>query len=85
MANAQDMKALFDNVTDACEHYGEIDVPARLITGDADSVVPDLHSHAFHEKVQHSTLTILKGVDHMPHHVAVEAVEREMDAVAEGA
>lgn len=85
LANAQDMQALLDYVTHACEHYREIDVPARVLTGDADTVVPDLHSRAFHEKVPHSTLTILPGVGHMPHHVAVDAVAREVDAAASAA
>lgn len=82
LANAQDMQALLAYVTQANKHYGEIDVPCRIITGDADAIVPGLHSHAFHEKVAHSTLTILPGVGHMPHHVAVEAVVAEIDAAA---
>ena len=83
LANAQDMRALLDYVTRTSERYHEIDVPARIVTGDADAVVPDLHSRSFHEKVAHSTLTILPGIGHMPHHVAVDAVAREVDAAAE--
>ncbi|MBX9760239.1 MAG: alpha/beta hydrolase [Beijerinckiaceae bacterium] len=80
LANAQDMQALLEYVTQNNVRYHEIDVPTRLITGDCDAVVPHIHSRAFHEKVGHSTLTILPGVGHMPHHVAVEAVAREVDA-----
>lgn len=85
LANAQDMQALLRYVTQANARYHEIDVPVRILTGDADSVVPDLHSRAFHEKVPQSTLTILPGVGHMPHHVAVDAVVKEVDAAAEAA
>lgn len=80
LANAQDMQALLEYVTRNHERYHEIDVPARIITGDCDAVVPEVHSRAFHEKVSQSTLTILPGIGHMPHHVAVDAVAREVDA-----
>lgn len=83
LANAQDMRALLDHVTAFCGRYHEIDVPVRIITGDADAVVPDIHSRAFHEKVPHSSLTILPGIGHMPHHVAVDAVVAEIDAAAD--
>ncbi len=59
---------------------GAIRAPVSIVAGDSD-VVADPHRHAkrLHAELPGSRLTILEGVGHMPHHVALTAVLETFD------
>ena len=65
--------------------YGEIAVPAIVVTGNADyTVSPKIHSYAFHNAVAGSELVKLKGAGHMPHHSRREIVADAVLRLARG-
>lgn len=82
-ANAEDMVGLHPFVTAQAPRYGEIDVPVGIVSGTADTIVPDLHSRTIHAQLHHSRLTLLPGIGHMPHHAATASVIAEIDWVAD--
>ncbi len=73
-ANAQDMAGLREFLIEQSPHYADIDVPALFITGDADRIVPDLHSRTAARQIEGAELVVLPGIGHMPHHSATEKV-----------
>jgi len=80
-ANSADTSGLKARLAAQSRRYGEIAVPAIIVTGNADyTVSPKIHSYAFHNAVAGSELIKLKGAGHMPHHsrrdIVVDAVLR---------
>lgn len=51
-------------------------VPALIVWGELDHIIPVAHAHAAHEAIKGSRLEILSGVGHFPH---VEAPERFLE------
>lgn len=51
------------------EFYGEIKLPALILTGDSDSLVkPERNAHLLNKAIPHSELIVLKGAGHqLPH------------------
>jgi pimeloyl-ACP methyl ester carboxylesterase len=83
LANARDVAGLHAFVTAQAPRYPGIKAPIVIITGDRDTIVsPEIHSRALATILPHSKLVMLKGVGHMPHHVATDDVIKAIDEVA---
>lgn len=80
-SNALHRHALLSEIELLCQDYGNIDIPTEIIHGTADpTVTANPHADYLAQKIPHAHLTLLEGVGHMPHHVAIDnvlaAVER---------
>jgi pimeloyl-ACP methyl ester carboxylesterase len=80
-ANAMQRANLLGEIKALYTRYGTIDVPTEIIHGDADTTVGlSIHSIPLSMQIKGANLTVLKGVGHMPHHVAepevIAAIER---------
>jgi pimeloyl-ACP methyl ester carboxylesterase len=65
-------------------HYGEINVPVRLIAGADDAIVSTAEqSERLNEALPSSSLQILEGVGHMTHHARPDLVLLAVDRLAE--
>ena len=61
-------------------HYGEINVPVRLIAGAEDAIVSTAEqSERLNEALPSSSLEILEGVGHMTHHARPDLVVLAVD------
>ena len=86
-ANGRQVNSMRPHVVEMSKRYGEIMIPVEIIHGDADPIVPlDIHSIPLSRQIPHARLTVLKGIGHMPHHVAPDAILAAIDraAVASG-
>jgi pimeloyl-ACP methyl ester carboxylesterase len=84
LSNARDVAGLKDAVTAQAPHYGEIQTPSVIITGDRDKTVsPRLHSRAMAKALPHAKLIVLQGTGHMPHHSASDVVIRAIEQLLE--
>lgn len=82
LANARDVAWLKPEVQEAAPRYPQIDQPAAVITGDADTIVyPDIHSAGLVRDLPNAWRVDLAGAGHMPHHTRTDAVVREIEAV----
>lgn len=63
--------------------YLSAELPALLIWGDADTIIPVAHGHAAHEALPGSRLEILSGVGHFPHVEAPDEVVAMIDEFIE--
>jgi pimeloyl-ACP methyl ester carboxylesterase len=64
-------------------HYGEIQTPTTVITGDVDNTVSHrIHAEVIGAMLPRGTLIVLPGVGHMPHHAAPEMVIKAIDELA---
>ncbi|WP_029059452.1 alpha/beta fold hydrolase [Stappia stellulata] len=82
LANARDVARLKPEVSEAAPRYPQIDQPAAVITGDADTIVyPDIHSAGLVRDLPNAWRVDLAGAGHMPHHTRTDAVVREIEAV----
>lgn len=80
IANAHDLTRLKPIVTAMAPRYGEIRAPLIVLTGDTDDVIfTHLHSPPLAEKAPNGELRVLKGIGHMPHHAAPDAVLTAID------
>jgi pimeloyl-ACP methyl ester carboxylesterase len=85
LANAWDLVTLKPAVAEQASRYGNIKVPALVITGDTDSTVsPNIHSRRFAATVPNAKLIVLPGVGHMVQYAAPELVVREIEAMIAG-
>jgi pimeloyl-ACP methyl ester carboxylesterase len=83
VANAQDVAALRAFVTTQVPHYRDLTMPTVVLTGDADTTVsPTLHSRAIAAMLPDARLVILRGIGHMPQHVATDDVIAAIDSVS---
>jgi pimeloyl-ACP methyl ester carboxylesterase len=80
--NAQDVKSLFDAVSEISPRYGEISVPTSIITGDRDDVVlANIHSVGLARDIKGSKLIWIEAEGHMPAWTHPELVAEEIDRV----
>ncbi|MFZ5963759.1 alpha/beta fold hydrolase [Thalassococcus sp. BH17M4-6] len=82
-ANARQVNTLRPHVVEMSERYPSLTLPVELIHGDADTTVPlDVHSRPLDKLLPNSTLTVLPGLGHMPHHIAPQATVDAINRVA---
>jgi pimeloyl-ACP methyl ester carboxylesterase len=84
LANARDLMTLKASVSEQASRYGEISMPATVISGDVDKTVStNIHSRPFAATVRHAKLIVLPGVGHMVQNAATDLVATEVDAMVE--
>jgi len=81
--NARQVTALRPYIVEMSKRYGTLDMPAELLHGTADTIVPlHIHSGPLAALLPDAVLTRLDGIGHMPQHAAPEAVVAAIDRVA---
>jgi pimeloyl-ACP methyl ester carboxylesterase len=79
-ANARDLALLKSFIAAQVPSYADLRSPTIIITGDRDTVVsPKINACALAATLPQAKLVLLKGVGHMPHHAAPEAVAAAID------
>jgi pimeloyl-ACP methyl ester carboxylesterase len=79
-ANARDLALLRSFIAAQASHYVKLRVPTIIITGDRDTMVsPEINACALAATCPQAKLVFLKGVGHMPHHAAPEAIAAAID------
>jgi pimeloyl-ACP methyl ester carboxylesterase len=82
-ANAADNIGLSAILERQSRLYDAIRVPTIIMSGDTDRTVSwKLHSRSLHGQIAGSSLEILEGVGHMPHHARPDAVIAAIDSLA---
>jgi len=82
LANAWELVALKAAVAEQAPRYGDIRVPAVVISGDADETVSTTrHSRPFAKAVKGAKLIVLPGVGHMIQNAAPDLVISEIEAM----
>ncbi len=85
LANARDIVTLRAAVEQQAPRYGDIRVPAVVISGELDkSVTTNIHSRPFAKAVPNAKLIVLPDVGHMVQHAAPEFVISEIEAMIGG-
>jgi len=56
------------------KNYAVLDMPALILWGDSDSIIPLKEGEYLHSLLSHSELVVLKGVNHIPHLEDLDAV-----------
>ncbi|PWJ21007.1 alpha/beta fold hydrolase [Jannaschia seohaensis] len=85
-ANARQVNGLKPHIIRMQARYPGLTLPIEWVHGDADTIVPaQIHAHPFRARVPHTSLTMLDGVGHMPHHARTEAVIAAIDRAAAAA
>ena len=80
IANAWDLVTLKAAVDEQAPRYGDIRVPAVVISGDVDkTVTTNIHSRPFVKAVPGARLVVLPGVGHMVQNAAPDRVLSEID------
>ena len=79
-ANARDLALLRNFIAAQVPSYADLRAPTIIITGDCDTMVsPKINACAMAATLPRAKLVFLKGVGHMPHHAAPEAVAAAID------
>lgn len=79
-ANALQRKNLLSEIRELYPRYGQITVPTEIVHGEEDTTVPAWnHSERLVTRISGANLTVLRGVGHMPHHVAPKDVADAID------
>ncbi len=82
-ANAQQVNSLRPHIVKMSKRYSGLQMPVEIVHGDADTIVPlSVHSEPLSRQVNGAVLTVLKGIGHMPHHAAPDAVADAIDRAA---
>jgi pimeloyl-ACP methyl ester carboxylesterase len=82
-ANARDLTLLRNFIAAQVPSYADLRAPTIIITGDCDTMVsPKINACAMAATLPRAKLVFLKGVGHMPHHAAPEAVAAAVDELA---
>ncbi len=82
-ANARDLALLKGFIAAQVPSYAKLRSPTIIITGDRDTMVPpEINARALAATLPQAKLVFLKGVGHMPHHAAPEAVVAAIDELA---
>jgi pimeloyl-ACP methyl ester carboxylesterase len=83
-AAAEDAALMVPSVMELERHYRELTLPVTIVTG-ADDQIADVgrQSERLHRELPHSELIALPGLGHMIHHLAPDAVIREIDRLAQ--
>jgi pimeloyl-ACP methyl ester carboxylesterase len=85
LANARDIVTLRAAVEKQAPRYGDIRVPAVVISGELDkTVTTNIHSRAFAKAVPNAKLIVLPDVGHMVQNAAPELVISEIEAMIGG-
>ena len=80
IANARDLVLLKNFIATQVPRYVDLRAPTIIMTGDCDAIVPpEVNAYAFAATLPRAKLVVLKGVGHMPHHAAPEAVAAAID------
>lgn len=83
-ANALQLGALKPQIRRMVPRYPRLDLPVEIVHGTADDAVPlDIHSEPLSRAIPGARLTRLPGIGHMPHQVALPAVEAALARLAE--
>jgi pimeloyl-ACP methyl ester carboxylesterase len=83
LANARDVADLKRNLASQVARYAAFSVPATVMTGSGDMIVPPRHhAKAFAAAVPAAKLVELPGIGHMLHHVAADRVIAEIEQIA---
>lgn len=81
--NALERRALLAEITAQAPRYRTLTMPVELLHGDTDTIVPaHIHSIPLAEQLPNGNLTLLPGIGHMPHHVAMDEVIAAIDRAA---
>jgi len=82
-ANARDLALLKGFIAAQVPSYAKLRAPTVIITGDRDTMVPpEINARALAATLPQAKLVFLKGVGHMPHHAAPDAVAAAIDELA---
>jgi pimeloyl-ACP methyl ester carboxylesterase len=82
-ANARDLALLRSFIVTQVPRYAGLRSPTIIMTGDRDTMVsPDINARALAAVLPRAKLVFLKGVGHMPHHAAPDAVAAAVDELA---
>lgn len=81
--NASERRALLEEIAAQVVHYPELTLPVEILHGSDDTIVPaETHSEPLSRQLPNAELTLLDGIGHMPHHVAMEDVLAAIDRAA---
>jgi len=73
--NGRDITNINEAMARLIPSYSKIEIPVELIHGTEDSILPiDAHARRFKAALPSAELTELRGVGHMAHHVAPDAL-----------
>lgn len=82
-ANARQRAALKPQVIEMSKRYGALHLPVEIMHGTADDTVSaSIHSEQLVRDVPNANLSLLPGIGHMPHQVAIDAVIAAIDRAA---
>lgn len=82
-ASARQVNVLRPNLIEMAQRYPDLRVPVEIVHGTADRTVGlDIHGRAMARVLPGARLTELRGIGHMPHHVAPQATIAAIDRVA---
>lgn len=82
-ANARQVNSLRPHLVTLSARYGDLQIPVAFLHGDADDTVPlQVHSGPASGMIPGATLTVLKGVGHMPQHADPQATVDTINQVA---
>src|SRR3954470_21122422 len=74
-ASAEDAALMTPSAMELQEHYRELKLPVVIVTGGDDQIADvDRQSRRLHEEIPQSELTVLPGLGHMVHHLALDEV-----------
>lgn len=79
-ANAQQVNSLRPHIVEMSQRYSTLKMPVEIVHGDADTIVPlHIHSIPLSQQIVQAHLTVLKGIGHMPQHVAASDVQAAIE------
>ena len=82
-ANALQLSALKGQIALMVPRYPGLTMPVEILHGTADTTVSiDIHSVALAAQLPHARLTVLDGIGHMPHQVALPDMEAAFGRLA---
>lgn len=83
-ANARDLIELNAQLEQQATHYPEVVCPVEILHGTADETTGhQVHAVPMHQRLPFSTLTLMEGIGHMPHHTNPDDVEAALTRLAE--
>ncbi|MFN5998619.1 MAG: alpha/beta fold hydrolase [Paracoccaceae bacterium] len=81
--NTAQVNALRAELVTMAPRYPDLELPVELIHGTADTIVPlAIHSGPVSKLLPNSTLTVIDGAGHMPHHAHADVVLQAIDRAA---
>jgi pimeloyl-ACP methyl ester carboxylesterase len=82
-ANSADLAALEATIAAQAARYASIKTPAVIVAGTADRILrPRVHARSIAAELPQARLIMLRGVGHMPHHMAPERIVEAVEALA---